>query len=377
LTLTPCAANGSGGDERTNPLQRGQLFRMAFDRVRAGVTVPSVSVVLPVHNGEPHISDAIRSVLAQTFSDFELVVCDDGSNDGTSETIERFAQTDSRIRLFRRADKSGVAGAANWAVGNARDELVAIAHADDLSHPDRLARQVALMGEWPDCVLTGAPAESIDWNGREAHPANLWRLARPSVFAPFVHSSVMFRRAAFEAVGGYRLAADYWEDLDLYWRIARQGRILVAVRPLSTYRYSRISIRARDDHLRVERSLEIAYRCAKAIEDGGEPSVSDASLEPRRLHPRVFVACSWSRLWAGDRAVLLPQLLTRGRLRLDQPTIESLGFLIWATLAPKSLRGLLRLVTRVRNGLARKELGETDVVAWNPLQSAPSAVMSE
>jgi hypothetical protein len=252
----------------------------------------------------------------------------------------------------------------------ARAPLVAIAHADDLSHPDRLARQVALMRERPDCVLTGAPAASINWHGDEAHLPNLWRLAHPGVFAPMAHSSVMFRRAAFDAAGGYRASADYWEDLDLYWRMARQGQILVAVRPLTAYRYSKISTRERDGNLRVERSLETMYRCAEAIEAGAEPSPGGTASERERVHPRVFVACSWSRVWAGERAVVLGQLLARGKLRFDRSTIESLGFVAWASVAPKTLRAVLRWVTQCRNWLARRRLGNVEFVIWDPLTPA-------
>lgn len=331
------------------------------------MSLPAVSVVLPVHNGAPHVADAVRSVLAQTWRAFELVVCDDGSNDATPAILAALAAQDPRIRLARREAKSGLAASADWAVREARAPLVAIAHADDLAHPERLATQVALFGAHADCVLTGSPAETIDWHGDEAHPANLWRLAFPSAFAPMAHSSIMFRRAAYDAAGGYRSAADYWEDLDLYWRMARLGRVLVSTRALTTYRYSRISTRQRDSSLLVERSLETMYRCADAVEHGALPETGGAVPPRAVIHPRVFVACSWTRVWAGERAILLPEMLRRARFRLDRASLESLGFVVWATLSPKSLRGMLRLITRLRNRWARRRLRGAEVVEWRPL----------
>lgn len=329
------------------------------------MTVPPVSIVLPVYNGAPHLAEAVQSLLAQTYGDFELVLCDDGSTDATGAICAELAARDSRIRVMHRPVKSGVAAAANWAVSEAHAPLVAIAHADDLSQPDRLARQFAVMRDHPDCVLTGAPMNAIDWNGQPAHPPNLWRLVRPSAFAPLAHSSIMFRRAAFDAVGGYRDTANYWEDLDLYWRMARKGRILVSVDLLTTYRYSRISIRMRDPATAVEGALETMYRSAAMIESGLSPD--HLALEQgTKLHPRIFVARSWSRVWAGERPGLLGRLLRHGRLRCDRATLESVAFLAWASCAPKSLRFTLRLLTRLRNRIALHQLKGSHVVVWDP-----------
>lgn len=326
------------------------------------MTGPAVSVVLPVHNGAPHVAEAIGSLTGQSFPDFELVICDDGSDDGTPGIVRSLADSDPRIRVERRQAKSGVASAMNWAVRQARAELVAIAHADDLSHPDRLERQVALMAGTPDCVLTGAPADALDWYGKRAHPPNLWPLTHPRAFAPFAHSSVMLRRRAFDAAGGYRSDRDYWEDLDLYWRMARQGRVLVATRPLSTYRYSRTSIRAREDAARIERALDTMYRSAARIGRGGENDPASVS----RRDPRVFVARNWSKVWAGQRAKGLSRLLREGRLRFDRASAESLAFMTWAAIAPKSLRASLRLFVALRNRVVLRALADRQAVEWDP-----------
>lgn len=334
------------------------------------MTGPAFSVALPVHNGAEHLEEAIESLLGQSFADFELVICDDGSTDATGAIAERLAASDPRIRLCRRPVKSGVAAAANWAASECRAPLVAIAHADDLSLPDRLARQHAVFAAYPDCVLSGAPTAAINWHGEPAHPPNLWRLLHPGPFAPIAHSSVAFRRDAFLVVGGYGSDVDYWEDLDLYWRMARQGRIMVLPDPVSIYRYSRISIRQREDAGGVERALERMYRSAEAIGAGrARPDPAAPPLPTERLHPRIFVARSWSQVWAGERPGLFGALLARGRLRFDRATLESLCFVAWASLSPRSLRAALRAITRLRNRIVLRRLAARDAVEWRPLDS--------
>lgn len=318
-------------------------------------------MVLPVHNGMPHLDQAVQSILAQGFADFELVICNDGSNDGTAKVAAGYAAADPRVRVLSRPAKSGVAAAANWAVSAARAPLVAIMHADDIARPDRLQRQVAVFGQHRACVLHGAPADALNWHGDPAHPANLWRLASPSAFAPMAHSSIMLRKAAFDAVGGYRSEADYWEDLDLFWRLARLGQVLVSTAPLTIYRYSRTSIRQREASRGVERALQAMYARAAAVE-GAPPAAGPEG----GLHPRIFVARNWSRVWAGERAVGLGRLLREGRLRMDRATFETLVFLVWATVGPRSLRATLRLLTRLRNRRARRLFRGAEVLEWQP-----------
>lgn len=332
--------------------------------------MPSVSVALPVHNGMPHIEASVRSVLSQTLADFELIVGDDGSDDGTAQTLERLAAADPRIRLLRQDRKSGPAAAANWVIAHARAPLVAIAHADDLAHPFRIRRQAEIFDGRPDVVLVGALSTGIDAQGRTVHPPNLWRLAFPNAFAPMAHSSVMFRRSGFDRVGGYRSGTDCWEDLDLYWRLYRLGRILVIPAVLSRYRYSGNSLRERARADGLEQSLERMYRSADLYRNHGdyEPLVAGPKPAPdgARIHPRIFVARSWMRVWSGQRAIVFGQMLRRARFRFDVASVQSFVFVLWATLSPKSLRLVLQGVTGLRNLFVRAALGRRPYVEWRP-----------
>lgn len=333
------------------------------------VTAPRVSVVLPVHNGARFIEAAIRSIAGQAFRDFELIVGDDGSDDATPDILRRLKDEFPATRLIRREQKSGLANAANWVASLARADLIAIAHADDLSHPDRLARQVAVMAANPDAVLVGSVGVGIDAHGRRVHEPNLWRCVRPSVFAPIAHSSAMIRRSAFHRTGGYRALANYWEDLDLYWRLAEIGRLLVLPVPLTSYRYSTDSSRERDDSMKVERAIQRMYDHAEAMAHSGRAEVAETPLSAR-LNPRIFVARSWVHVWTGQRAPVFPSLLRHGRLRFDLASAQALVFVALAATAPRMFRGLLQVLTWARNRAALRELKDLEVIEWRPLPPA-------
>src|SRR4051812_2927463 len=171
---------------------------------------------MPVRNALPYLDRAVESILAQTHDDFEFVILDDGSNDGSSESLRRWAVRDRRIRLVEGGGTRGPVGSSNFVVGQGRAPIVARMDADDIAHPDRLQCQLAVLARRRDAVLVGSVWEGIDRRGRVVREADLSTLGCPGFAAPFAHGSIMFRRDAFEAAGGYRAARPYWEDLDLY-----------------------------------------------------------------------------------------------------------------------------------------------------------------
>jgi hypothetical protein len=185
--------------------------------------MPEVSVLLPVYNGRAHLREAVDSVLAQTFRDFELVIVDDGSTDASREVVESYA--DARIRLLAHDRNRGLPAALNTGLAAARGALVARQDQDDWSDPRRLERQVAWMRAHPDVALLGTRAHAIDGAGRATGAVN-----RPlSALAirwyalldnPFIHTSVMFRRAVvWEELGGYDTSLGHCEDYELWTRV--------------------------------------------------------------------------------------------------------------------------------------------------------------
>ncbi len=197
--------------------------------MRAGDKL-TVSVVLPAYQAETHISEAIGSILRQTDPDFELIVVDDGSTDRTAERVEQVS--DSRVRLIR-IPHQGLVAALNRGVAEAGGRYIARMDADDLSRPDRLRRQAALLDNQPDVGLVASRvsyhgdrqanrglALFVDWSNSLLTNEEI--AINRFVESPLVHPSVMFRRELIALHGGYR-AGDFPEDYELWLRWLEAG----------------------------------------------------------------------------------------------------------------------------------------------------------
>ena len=161
---------------------------------------PLISVLMPVFNGERYLRQAIDSILAQTVTDFELIIIDDASTDNTSSMLHSYA--DRRIRLIRHGANLGIVGALNNGLGAANGEFIARMDADDISHPDRFAQQVAFMKKNPRIGLLGSWIRGFDdvrWQYIERYPENHDEIRTWMMFEnPFAHSAMMFRREVIE-----------------------------------------------------------------------------------------------------------------------------------------------------------------------------------
>lgn len=202
---------------------------------------PRVTVLMTTYNGSRFIGASIDSILAQSFTDFELLVVDDGSTDGTIAVIERHA--DPRLRLLRMPANGGIVAARNAGFAAATSPYIAALDHDDLADPDRLARQVAYLDSNPATVLVGTEVR-IDDNGHlrtPDHPspgdplAMRWQLL---IDNPLTWSSVMFRAETVRALGTF-MRADYEpaDDFDFYHRMLTRGDIARIGEVLTTYRY--------------------------------------------------------------------------------------------------------------------------------------------
>ncbi|MDP4262633.1 MAG: glycosyltransferase [Bacteroidota bacterium] len=186
-----------------------------------------VTVLMPAYNAAKYIAEAIASVLEQTFTDFELVIINDGSTDETVSVIRRFS--DSRIRLIEQG-RQGISVALNTGLREARGNYIARFDADDICFPERLQKQVSFLDNHPGYVLTGCDAEYIAENGehlfihRSAGHRHEEIMQQMYVYCPFIHSGVMYRKEAALAAGGYSSDVQNIEDHLLWIGMAKYGR---------------------------------------------------------------------------------------------------------------------------------------------------------
>jgi glycosyltransferase involved in cell wall biosynthesis len=193
--------------------------------------VPAISVAMSVYNGERFLAEAVESVLAQSFGDFEFLILDDGSSDATPQIVQDFAARDSRVRLIVRENR-GLIASLNELIAEARAPLIARMDADDICMPERFARQVEFLTANPDYGVVGSAAYDIDENGKYfAAPDYPPPLNHEEVLAmieqnpPLCHPSVLVRRDVLLAAGGYHAAFRHCEDYDLWLRLANRTRI--------------------------------------------------------------------------------------------------------------------------------------------------------
>ena len=195
---------------------------------------PLVSVLLPVYNGGGYLAEAIESILSQTYRNIELIIINDGSTDDSVTTIERY--NDPRIISIQQYNQ-GLAATLNRAVSMASGSYLARQDADDVSHTTRLEKQVRFLEKNPAYGLVGTWSEILDERSRTGrghrHPVENIALCFNLLFdSHFVHSSVMFRKSVFDAVGLYSVEQSRQpEDFELWSRVLRNGSFKCANLP--------------------------------------------------------------------------------------------------------------------------------------------------
>jgi len=185
---------------------------------------PTVSVIIPAFNRAQFIGNAIRSILHQSLREFELIVVDDGSTDGTAQVVRSF--DDPRLSLIRHDRNRGIPAARNTGLENARGTFIAWLDSDDVARPQRLAEQVQFLKAHPQIKMVGACAGKIGPGGIPVKGTRVPPLSRSDISAwllfrsPFQQSSIMGNGEVMRSFG-YREEFPVCEDLDVFIRMAR------------------------------------------------------------------------------------------------------------------------------------------------------------
>ncbi len=300
------------------------------------MSAPSLTVFMPVYNAATHLEDAIASVLAQSFEDFELLVVDDGSTDESMEVVRGFR--DKRIRIEAQANNRGLIETLNSGIRMARGSLLARMDADDLSHPERFAMQTDFLNAHPDIVGVSCAFDLIDERGRplpgeygRVRPAEPLALRWALHFGCFfTHSGAMLRTSVLNASRGFDSRYTHAEDYELWLRLVDEHRLANIPRVLLTRREhgANVSTRFRavqqqNAYLALQASLErllkrrIIFEHVPHLRDGTLPEVAGEARAVAALHCEVFDALTRAesqtqvRPIAGDLAQRLGGLASR------------------------------------------------------------------
>jgi len=234
--------------------------------------MPAVSVIMPAYNVAPYIGDALSSVLGQTFTDFEVVVTDDGSTDQTAAIVGPFAARDERVRLLRKKN-GGLSSARNHALRHAAGQFFALLDSDDVWDPGFLEAQVAILRARPEVGVVTGNARYLG-GPRDGAPARPWPDPRPEPSlatiladeqAVFIMS--VFRREVFISVGDFDESMRTNEDYDYWLRAAVAGfRFARQDRPLGQYRVRGDSLSASEERM-LRGILRVYAKLAPALAD--------------------------------------------------------------------------------------------------------------
>lgn len=315
-----------------------------MDTGNQGKATPPLSVVMPVHNAISFLDQSIPSILNQTFTDFEFIILDDASTDGSLKVLREWAKRDSRIHVFCSDRNLGLSASSNLVVTKSSAPIVARMDADDISHPDRLRRQLNVFENRSDVVAVGTLYHGIDAAGRVTRPRDRWRLIRHSPFIPFPHGSAMFRRDTFDRVKGYDERLLVGEDQQIFYKMSAIGKVVTLPDVLYNFRY----------HLD-----------NSTLATGGAGLRAAAGNSQNNGHDLAALHLLGAmRLWAGQSPRILPELIARKALHWNLRSLLTVSSATLGSVSPAALRFLLRSFIRARDGMAGLKVRDGRPYEW-------------
>ncbi len=207
---------------------------------------PLISIVMSAYNVEEYISQAIESILCQTFKDFELIIIDDHSTDNTLGIIKDFVKKDPRIKIVNNRKNLKIAASLNKGIKLSKSEIIARMDPDDIAHPDRLRRQFNFLRNNPNIAVVGSNILVINPEGKliskREYPTTSKELKKVMFkYSPFAHPVIMFRKKVFDEFGGYDMKTVPCEDIALWFKIGSKYEFASIKKPLLKYRLIKTS----------------------------------------------------------------------------------------------------------------------------------------
>jgi glycosyltransferase involved in cell wall biosynthesis len=328
----------------------------------------TASVIMPVYNVEKYLEPAIRSVLAQTFTDFELIIVDDGATDGSAAIYSSFG--DPRIRIIKQKNR-GLAGARNTGIRDARGAYIGLLDSDDLWRPEKLARHIAHLEAQPDLGVSYSASEFIDEQGESL---NLFMSPRlTGIDAGYIlcrnpignGSAPVFRAQVFEDIaftqntpeGAERWYFDetfrYGEDIECWMRIAAltRWRFEGLADALTLYRVVSGTLSAN-----TEKMFEYWSRMLARVQDYAPALVAAHGDKARAYQLRYYARRAVQEGQKGKALTYLRRALAlHPRMVVEEPrrTVVTIGAVALSTVMPRQMFGRLqRRVARIAPGLA-------------------------
>lgn len=247
--------------------------------------IPKVSVIVPAYNVSKYIQEALISLEKQTFSDFEVLIVDDGSTDDTAAVVQKFTRRDSRFKLLQKAN-GGLSSARNYGISHAQGEYIALLDGDDVYHKDKLATHVARLYSRADVGVVYSASRTIRDDGKSTFITLSGKPVYPNPLLALLcknfvghGSNAVFRRCLISEVGGFNESLRSWEDVDLWLRIA-------ATQKWRFYREKRVLC-----YYRV-RPSGLSFNIAQ-MEDCGERVIKDAYQRSPEIKPMLPTAYAY------------------------------------------------------------------------------------
>jgi glycosyltransferase involved in cell wall biosynthesis len=272
--------------------------------VVASHPLPLISVIMPVYNGEKYLNEAVESILGQSFADFELIVIDDGSTDGSAAILESFCQNDVRVIIRQHSQNQGITVALNTGLALARGKYIARMDADDISLSERFEKQVAFLEKHPEIDVIGSAVQMINERGQKIGvlPSPLDDLAirwKGLFSASFLHPTVMLRHSVLiEHNIRYRVSRNQPEDFDFFTQLLEHARGANLPEPLLLYRVHSNSLTSQFLKDKLSTKAVLILRNLQARFPGLAISHDQVVLVSGALHGRLSVP--WRRAEASE-----------------------------------------------------------------------------